>query len=235
MAIPVINEVPKYSLVIPSTKKKVTYRPFLVKEQKILLMALESNDRESIVRSISDTVEACVMEPIEVHNLATFDLEYMFTQIRSKSVGEHSDIILKCTECDAQNEVSINLEKIQVNVPDKAPIIQLNDKFSLKLRYPRYDDILPAGRNEEVKISELYSAMALASLDYLLTENEQIRFDEESEEERIKFLDNLNTEQFQKILRFVQSLPKLTHKVEFDCQKCEHHNSIVLEGLENFF
>lgn len=235
MAIPVINEVPKYTLTIPSTKKKVTYRPFLVKEQKVLLMAMESNDREMIVRSITDTVGACVMEPIDVHSLATFDLEYMFTQIRAKSVGEHSDIILKCVECNSDNEISINLEQIQINVPEEAPTVVLNEKFSLKLRYPKYNDILPVARDENIRISELYSAMSLASLDYLLTEDEQIRFDEEPEEERVKFLDNLNTDQFQKILRFVQGLPKLTHNVEFDCKKCSHHNSVVLEGLENFF
>lgn len=235
MAIPVVNEVPKYTLEIPSTKKKVTFRPFLVKEQKVLLMALESDDREAIVRSISDTVKACVQDVVEVDRLSTFDLEYMFTQIRAKSVGETQDVTMKCNECDGDNPVTINLEDITVDVPKEAPVIQLNDKFSLKLRYPRYHDIIPVAKKEDALISELFSELALASLDFLMTEEEQIDLDEEPLEERVKFLDNLNSQQFEKILSFVQNLPKLTHAVEFDCASCGNHNTVIVEGMENFF
>ena len=235
MALPVINETPKYTLTIPSTKKKVTFRPFLVKEQKVLLMSVESNSKESMIRAIADTVKACVEERIDVDTLATFDLEYMFAQIRAKSVGETSEIYLACTECGEANEVIVNVENAKVDAPKAPPTIKLNDRYSLKLKYPNYNDLIPLLKDEEVRISTMYAALSLASLGVLMTDEEQILFADEPLEERSKFLDNLNPEQFQKILDFVQNLPKLKDTAKFKCGKCEHQNEQLLEGLEDFF
>lgn len=236
MALPVINESPKYSLTIPSTKKKVFFRPFLVKEQKILLMALESQEQSNIVRAITDIIDSCLVDKVNVNNLATFDIEYMFTQIRSKSVGETSTVQLSCSECEHQNEVTINLEKIEVNIEGEPPLIQLNDQYSIQMRYPRYYHLLDAMDNEEgLSISKVLFKVALACLDKLLTEDEAINLDEESDEEKTKFLDNLTSEQFAKVIEFVQSLPKLTEEVKFKCGSCGHDNSLTLEGIDDFF
>jgi hypothetical protein len=237
MALPIINETPKYHLTIPSTKKKVFFRPFLVKEQKILLMALESQDQKTIVRAISDIINACVVDHIKPRTLSTFDVEYMFTQIRAKSVGETSEISLKCAECEEPSEVTIDLSKIKVEVESELPLIDLNDKYKLKMKYPSYDsllDVMP-DTDEENSLADVLFRLSLVCLDQLMTEDEAINFDEESKEERIKFLDNLNSEQFQDIMSFVQSLPKLTEDVKFECSSCNHQNEYKLEGLDDFF
>ena len=239
MALPIINESPKYHLTVPSTKKKVFFRPFLVKEQKILLMALESQDQKTIVRAISDIIDACIIDDINMRTLATFDVEYIFTQIRAKSVGETSQVTLKCSgpECDIANDVVIDLSKIKVNVETEAPTFDLTDKYKLKMQFPRYESLLEImpDDEEETSLSSVLFQLAVVCLYQLLSDEEAVHFDEESIEERIKFLDNLNTEQFQKIMNFVESLPKLTEDVKFKCSSCKHDNEYKLEGLDNFF
>ena len=120
MALPKLNDVPKYEITIPSTDKKVYFRPFLVKEQKVLLIALESQDEKQILQAVVDTIKACIYEDIEIDKLAIFDLEYIFLQIRGKSVGETADLIMKCRECNHENKVKVDLEEIKIKkVPDK--------------------------------------------------------------------------------------------------------------------
>lgn len=238
MALPVINESPKYPLTIPSTQKKVFFRPFLVKEQKTLLMALESQDQKTIVRAISDIIDSCVIDPINSKALATFDVEYMFTQIRCKSVGESSQVNVKCSECSKDNEVSIDLSKIKVDIKKAPPTIKLTSQFNLKMKYPRYDELLellPEDPEAKPTLSDILFRLAIVCLDQLLTDDEVINFSEESLEEKTKFLDNLNSEQFKEIMSFVQSLPKLSEDIVFDCSSCGHHNEYKLEGLDDFF
>src|SRR5210317_107060 len=129
MALPRINESPKYKVKIPSTGKEVFYRPFYVKEQKVLLMAMEAEDQELILKAMVDTIVACVEGQINPNHLSTFDVEYMFTKIRAKSVGETTNIFLECTECQHKNEVQLNLDNIEMDVPNEIPKIQLNDKY----------------------------------------------------------------------------------------------------------
>lgn len=237
MALPVINETPKYKLTIPSTGQKVTFRPFLVKEQKVLLMAMESNDKEQVIMSITDTLQSCIDETLNLSALATFDIEYMFTQIRAKSVGESADIILKCSECETGNEIKVILSDIQVDAKpiDKLDPIKLNDKFTIKLKYPDYERMRKVMVNDEPTVTDALFQLAIGSLDKLLSEDEQIDMREESEEELATFLDNLNSEQFEKIMEFVRNLPKLRKEIEFDCSDCAHHNKVTLEGLDDFF
>lgn len=237
MALPVINETPKYKLTIPSTGQKVTFRPFLVKEQKVLLMAMESNDKEQVVMSITDTLQSCIDEPLNLSALATFDIEYMFTQIRAKSVGESADIIINCSECETGNEIKVILSEIQVEAKpvDKLDAIKLNDIFTIKLKYPDYERMRKVMANDEPTVTDALFQLAIGSLDKLLSEDEQINMREESEEELATFLDNLNSEQFEKIMEFVRNLPKLRKEIEFDCSSCAHHNTVTLEGLDDFF
>ena len=127
MALPKINELPSYELVIPSTQQKIEYRPFLVKEQKILMMALETQDEKTILKSIVDTINSCVATKIDSSSLATFDIEYIFTQIRGKSVGEKAKVNLKCGKCEKDTEVEIPLDQIKIDLSNVDKKIKLNE------------------------------------------------------------------------------------------------------------
>lgn len=236
MALPVINESPKYRVKIPSTGKEVFYRPFYVKEQKVLLMAMETQDQETILKAMVDTIVSCVEEKIDPNSLAIFDVEYMFTKIRSKSVGETADILLGCTECEEQNEIKINLEAIEINVPAKIPEIKLNDVYTLIMRYPRYTNMIQSIKGKEnVTFTDVLFHLAIGSLEKLLTEDDVVLFDDEPMEEKVKFLDNLNSEQFKNIMTVVQDMPKLEHNVKFKCRHCTHENEQTLQGIQDFF
>lgn len=236
MALPVVNESPKYKLTVPSTGEKVFFRPFLVKEQKVLLMAMESQDQELILKAMVETIDSCIESSVNVNTLATFDVEYIFTQIRAKSVGETAEVGLRCTECNTVNEVKVNLEEIHVDKPKIIEDVQLTDKFVLKLRYPKYTSMVESFKgNDDPLASDMIFKTAIGCLDKLLTEEDVILFDDESEEEKVKFLDNLNSDQFKKIMDFVRTVPKLEHEVRFVCSNCQHENHQLLQGIEDFF
>jgi hypothetical protein len=236
MALPVINESPKYKVKIPSTGKEVFYRPFYVKEQKVLLMAMETQDQELILKAMVDTIVSCVEERIDPNTLAIFDVEYMFTKIRAKSVGETADILLRCSECDESNEVKVNLEAITIDVPNKIPEIKLTDQYTLVMRYPKYTTMTQAIKGKEnLTFTDLLFHLSIGSLDKLLTEDEVILFDDETLEEKTKFLDNLNSDQFKEIMSIVQNMPKLEHDVKFKCKSCTHENKQTLQGIQDFF
>lgn len=238
MALPKINESPKYKVKIPSTGKEVFFRPFYVKEQKVLLMAMEAQDQELILKAMVDTICACVEEDVNPNMLSTFDVEYMFTKIRTKSVGETTQILLECTqtECSHQTEIQVNLDSVEMDVPSSIPDIVLNDKFTLQLRFPRYNRMLESfSKKKDLTFTDLMFSMALGSLDKLLTEEEAINFDDESDQDKTEFLDNLNGKQFAEIMDFVQSLPKLEHDIEFNCESCNHKNEQTLSGIQDFF
>ena len=232
MALPKLNDLPSYSLVIPSSKRQVNFRPFLVKEQKILLLAMESQEEKQILQAISDTLKSCIEEEITDRELATFDIEYMFTQIRAKSVGETTNLNLTCSKCEEVNEVKINLSEINIKLNDNN-VIKLNDQYSLLMRYPSYHDVIDAAGGESSVTDEIMKLCKLC-LDKILTEEEQISVADESEEEIQQFLDSLTTEQFDKIVNFVMNLPKLTKDVTYDCSSCGEKNNIIVEGLQNF-
>ena len=235
MALPKINDVPVYYMTIPSTGQKVSYRPFLVKEQKVLLIALESGEIDHILRAIMDSIAACVQETIDVNTLATFDIEYMFIRIRMKSAGETSTIRMPCNECQEYTELDIPLDDIKIDLPQKVPSIELTETVKLRLRYPRYNALLEeAKRGEQSEVDALYG-LVYECLDYLETEDERISFKEETRESVETFLNELTTVQFDKIVAFTQDLPRLSHEVEFGCKSCGKDQKFVLEGLQDFF
>jgi hypothetical protein len=233
MALPKLNDVPSYDMVIPSTGEQVTFRPFLVKEQKVLLMALETQDNKQILKAIIDTIDACVEENINARTLATFDLEYMFTQIRAKSVGETSDVLLSCGECEHQNKVTVNVNEITVDVSGIEKDVKISDAYTIRLRYPRYE--LMTEVNAEDTAADNMVKMIIGCLDKLLTEDEIISFDDETEDEVKAFVDNLTASQLQSVMEFINSIPALEHEVEFDCEECETKNQITLKGIADFF
>ena len=235
MPLPIVNEVPRYTLTVPSTKKEFRYRPFLVKEQKVLLIALESQDNKQILSSIVDTISSCIDEDIDLSSLTTFDVEYMFTRIRAKSVGETSKIIVKCSECEADNEHEVQLDQITVDVPDKIQNIQLNDKYTLKLKYPMYSHMTKADLSENASASETLYFLTLGCLDSLQSEEENFSFKDETKKDTEDFLDSLTSEQFNKIMEFVNNVPSLTHDINFSCTSCNHDNIYTLRGINDFF
>lgn len=234
MALPKLNDVPKYELTIPSTDKKVYFRPFLVKEQKVLMMALETQDDKQILKSITDTIEACLEEDINVNTLATFDVEYMFTQIRAKSVGETTEILAECTHCNAQNKVKVKLDDIKIDVNKDDQIIKLNELYTIKMRYPKYTSMISKDEGETSVTKVLYN-LVMTCLDELRTENEIIKFDDEPESEVVSFIENITTDQFDMLLKFVNELPSLKHDIEFKCESCNEENKLTLQGIADFF
>ena len=235
MALPVVNEVPRYTLTVPSTKKEIRYRPFLVKEQKILLIALESQDNKQILSSIVDTIKSCIDEDVDINSLTTFDVEYMFTRIRAKSVGETSKIVVKCSECEADNEYQVELDKIKIDVPDKIKNIELNDTYTLKLKYPMYSHMTKADLSDRASASETLYFLTLGCLDSLQSEEENFSFKDETKKDTEDFLDSLTSEQFNMIMEFVNNVPSLTHDIHFPCISCNHDNTYTLRGINDFF
>lgn len=234
MALPKLNDSPRYEIELPSTKQKIKFRPFLVKEQKILLMALETNDQKSILSAITDTLKSCIIDKINISALTSFDVEYLFTQIRAKSVGETADIAFLCTNCEAENEVKIKLDDINIDVPKKNKSVVIDDQYTIEMKYPTYMSMLSEEINAGSDVDKIYNTLILC-LDKLKTDEEIISFSDEPKEEIMTFLEQLTTSQFDKIMEFVNSIPALKHEVTFDCVKCNHKNHATLQGINDFF
>lgn len=235
MALPKLNDQPKYDLVIPSTQQSVKYRPFLVKEEKVLLLAMESNDQKQILNAIVDTIEACVADDINRTKLTTFDVEYMFLQLRSKSVGEVSELKLACTKCEHLNDYKVALDTINIEMPDVNKMVTISDDIKLELQYPSFSTVMNdkdiLGENQ----SKATFAMIKACMKTVFTEDEVMELSEYSTEEVDDFLNSMNTEQFNAMKEFMDTLPKLQKDVEFTCERCNHENKLVLEGMQSFF
>lgn len=237
MPLPVINEFPTYTLVVPSTKQKIKYRPFLVQEQKILLMALETKDPDQVLSAITDAIQACVLSPIKIETLTTFDVEYVFLQLRAKSVGERANITILCGECKTPNSLTVVLDEVKIEVPSNQKMtVKINDQYTVKLRYPKYNFLLHGDtlKNDTSMTAAMYEQV-LACLDSVMTDDEVIKFDDEPREEIEAFIARLTTQQFQQILDFVVAMPKLQHPANFKCTSCGHDNKYVLQGISDFF
>ena len=238
MALPrVSNDRPIYEMVVPSTKETVKFRPFLVKEQKNLLVAFESKDPKQILNSMLGCIESCV-PGMNVKKLATFDVDYMFTQIRSKSVGETSIVLSACKNCNEENEVTMNLQEIKVDADGmKSEIIAINDDISVEMKYPTYEDMLnksQALKNESSAAEALFDSIVLC-LHAVQTKDENILINQEPKEEVDNFINSLNNQQLEKITSLVQTMPTLKHSQEYECKKCGHKNTVELAGLQDFF
>jgi len=233
------NDVPKYEMVVPSTKQVVKYRPFLVKEQKVLLIAFESKDSKQILRTMLDCLSTCV-QGIKVNDLATFDIDYMFTQVRAKSVGETTQLLHPCEECNEENEVKMNLQSINIVINDEwetQKIIPITDAITIELQYPSYDSII---KNESIDVENTPAAEVLfesiiSCIRSVKTENESIMIKDEPKQEIERFMNSLTNQQLEKITAIIEKMPTLTHTEKYECKKCKHENTILLSGLNDFF
>ena len=241
MPLPKINT-PTYELTLPSNRKKVKYRPFLVREEKILVLALESEDQKQITDAIVQIIGDCLItKNIDVTKLPTFDIEYLFLNVRSKSVGETVEVNVTCPD-DGKTKVetSINIDDIKV-VKDKNHklIIKLDDKYSMKLKYPTLDQFVE--NNFDFEMAEpkesVSAAMSMLStcIDMIYDQEESWDASESTKEELDEFIDQLNTKQFQEVEEFFRTMPKLSHKLKVTNPQTGVESEVVLEGLASFF
>ena len=215
MALPKLNETPKYSLTVPSTGKELRYRPYLVKEEKILLMASSSEDPKQIMNAVHDTIAACV-ENIDIRSLTTFDLEYIFIQLRSKSTGETSEILIKCPKCESQQKTKVN------------PVIKISDNVTVVMKYPSYQDI-PSDTDD------VGFTLIAASIKEVIHGDEKVDIDDEPIEAVIAFLESMTNDQFQLIAKFFEDAPSVKYDLELVCQSCGEISDIEIKGMQSFF
>lgn len=239
MALPVL-QTPKYETQIPSTGKKIQYRPYLVKEEKILMLASETEDQAQIMQAVKDVIRACTFEKVDPDKLCTFDLEYLFLRLRAKSVGEVSKISIKCEKCEKPTAVEINLDDIKIDMTDRpSGKIKLTDTIGVNLVYPSLRDATKIMNKNDKESSKVNSVMdvIVACIDSIYDDKKLYPASESSTEELVAFVESLNQAQFSKIQQFIESMPKLQHTVNFKCaaKDCGCSNSVVLEGMQNFF
>ena len=240
MALPRIDT-PIYDLELPLSKKKIKFRPFLVKEQKNLLMALESDDKDSIENNIKHVLQNCTLtEKIEIEKLPVIDVEYYFLQLRARSVGEvvenkyRCDNIVEEKACGNIMETSLNLLDIKVSgIKENKDVIELSDKISVKLKYPEFSVLSKLAKLTDV--TEITFEMIAESIEYIYDGDQFYYANETSHEELLEFVESLSQKQFSKMEEFFAELPKLEKKIEMKCSRCGFEHNLDVEGLESFF
>jgi hypothetical protein len=239
MPLPKINT-PTYELVLPSTGKKIKYRPFLVREEKILIMAMESEEMSEITNAIVQILGDCIIsKDVRVESLATFDIEYLFLNVRAKSVGETVDISVTCpddNETKVDMTIAIDDIKIQKTRGHKN-IIKLDDELSMKLRYPSLEQFVENNFEVSEGSSDVNQSLSMINscIEMIYNEEESWEASDCSKKELDEFIEQLNTKQFKQIENFFTTMPKLSHKVIVKNPKTKVESEIVLEGLASFF
>jgi hypothetical protein len=239
MALPKLN-VPVYEAILPSTEKVIKYRPFLVKEEKLLLTALEADDSKALSSAVKQIVNNCVQGELDVDNLSTFDIEYLFLRLRAKSVGEKVTVGLRpwgCPKnegklCENSTSVEINLEEVKVDKSTASSSkIMLDDKIGIKMKYPDIDSVNIIGTSSETAGMDVIRGC----VDMIFTEEETYERDSFTDKELDEFIDSLNSQQFKLIKDFFDNMPVLTHTVKYKCETCGENKETTLTGLNSFF
>lgn len=232
MKLPQAN-IANYTMRLKTTGKEISFRPYTVKEEKVLLIALESKDIDQIINAIYNVVDSCTFNQFDSRALATFELEELFINIRSKSVGEVINLQIKCSECDELNKSTMNLLEYMINEPTTDNKINIGQGIGFVLKYPSFGVaklVMDEGSNAEKIIK-----MCAMCIDYIYDENEVYPASEASEEDLLQFVESLTTDQFREVKEFLDTSPKLQNTIKFTCTGCGHMNQEVVEGLQNFF
>ena len=235
MALPILDTA-TYELTLPSSDVQVKYRPFLVKEEKILLMAMESENAAEITKALKEIVHTCTFGSINVEALPTFDLEYIFLNIRAKSVGEVAKLKLLCPDDkETYANVELDLSKVEVQVDDKhSNEIQINDKIKMVMKYPTINSFDPTVDATKLKTEQLFDI--IADTVYEIYDGETVHKGADySKEEMKKFIESLTSEHFNKIQVFFNTMPRLQHELEVENPKTKVKSKVVLSGLQRFF
>ena len=237
MPLPKIST-PTYELVIPSTGKKVKYRPFLVKEEKVLIIAMESEDTSQIANAVKDVISSCILtRGIKVNELSTFDIEFLFLNIRGKSVGEEVEVLVTCPDDGVTKvPVTINLDEIQVEVDEKhSKDIKLDENLILRMKYPSMEELV---KNNfalgDVSVDDTFDVVT-SCIEQVYNEEESWSAKDCTKKELKEFVEQLSSKQFKEIETFFATMPKLSHTIIVKNPNTEVENEVVLEGLASFF
>jgi len=235
MALPILDTA-TYELTLPSSDVQVKYRPFLVKEEKLLLMALESQESKQITNALKSIVDACTFGAVNVSALPVFDLEYVFLQIRSKSVGEVAKLKVRCPDDnETYANVEVDLSKVEVQV-DEAHTneIQINDKVKMIMKYPTIDSIDADVDANDLKTEQMFDMIA-ASI-YQIYDGETVHNAKDYKKEELNaFIESLSSAHFEKVQKFFQTMPKLQQEIEVENPKTKVKSKMMLQGLADFF
>jgi hypothetical protein len=246
MALPQINDTIWTKVTVPSTGIAYDFRPYLVQEEKVLLMAMESESEEAILDAIRNTLESCCKTNLNIDSLALFDFEYLFAQVRANSVGQTTEIRMRCdhqedgTTCDGVTDVEVDISAIKIDVDPKATSISLTDSHTATMRYPSYGDgvnmALAAQRRASKlpKSAEMFELVANCIVS-VSSENRLDNFADEPKEAIDQWLETLNSDQIKKLFAFINDMPTLKHDIEYKCVKCGNDQKATLEGLSDFF
>ena len=237
MPLPTITT-PTYELKLPSSGKKIKYRPFLVKEEKILIIALESQDQKQIATAVKSILSTCILtKGIKVEKLSTFDIEYLFLNVRGKSVGEQIEVMVTCPDDEkTQVPTSINIDSIKVQKSkDHSTDIKLDEIYTLKMRYPSLNEFIKSNfAAGEINVDDTFDLIATC-IDQIYSEEESWTQEDCTKKELIDFLESLNSSQFKEIEKFFDTMPRLSHKVKVTNPNTNVESEITIEGLQSFF
>ena len=240
MPLPTI-ETPTYELKLHSSNKKVRYRPFLVKEEKVLIIALESKDQMGITNAVKEVLKKCILtKGIDVDSLPTFDIEYLFLNIRAKSIGEDIKLTVTCPD-DGETKVPVTIyvDEIKVTKPkDHTKDVKLDDKMTLRMKYPSLNQFIENNFNTEDEsdtvVDKTFRVVA-DCMDTIYTGEDAWEAKDYTPQERMDFVEQLNSSQYKKVENFFATMPKLSHTIEVVNPNTKEKGSVVLEGLADFF
>ena len=238
MPLPTIST-PTYELVLPSSNRKIKFRPFLVKEEKILILAMESQDTKQIANAVKNVITHCILtKGIKVDKLSTFDIEYLFLNIRGKSVGEDIEVMVTCPD-DGKTQVPalINIDSIKIQKSDDHDRdIKLDEQYTLRMRYPSLNEFIKNNfaTTTEMNVDDTFDLIA-SCIEQVYSEEESFAASDCTKKELSQFLEQLNSSQFKMIETFFDTMPKLSHTVKVTNPNTGVENEIILEGLQSFF
>ena len=243
MALPKVST-PTYELIVPSTGEKVSYRPFLVKEEKTLLMAAEDQNISTITKAMRDIISTCTEGEVDLKNLAPYDIEYIFLQLRGKSIGDVITLNLKkpesieCeeSECPGSTEIKIDIDDIKIDTSSIVDSkIELTEDIGIKLGFPQLDSIQKYTTKGGGMTPDGVFKMINDCIEYIWEGKEIYKAKDSTQKELNDFIESLNTEQFNKIRNFFESMPRLRHEITWTCSKCDKSAPLLLEGIDSFF
>ena len=228
---------PSFELTLPSNGKKIKYRPFLVKEEKILILAIESNSMKDITRAIKDILKNCILtKDVKVDELPTFDIEYLFLNIRARSIGESIDLVITCPD-DEKTKVNskIYIDEIEVQKNDEHDInIKIDDTYTMRMKYPSLDQFIDENFVFEGQSDNSFEIIA-SCIDMVYSEEEAWEAKDCSKKELLEFVEQLNSMQFKQIEKFFDTMPQLSHEIEVENPNTKVKSTVKLEGLASFF
>lgn len=236
MALPIIAT-PKYELTVPSSGKKINYRPFLVKEEKILLLANETKDQKQIINAMRDIITNCTFGEVDVKTLATFDIEYIFLQLRARSVGETIEVKVKCRSCETENPLTINIADVEVKKEKgNQNNIRVANNTGIIFRYPNFEALqkLESTGTDTQKTEELMSFIA-SCIETIYDDKQVYQSTDYTQKDLVEFLESLPQNAFKNIMEFFNKMPYITHTTSIKCKKCGKEEAVELKGAQDFF